>query len=98
MAVNKAEAKLGPKFLWWINKANQRVSFTRPPCYLFWWERNWRSRLKSMIIHFFHCVKYPPHKVGEMVDDSVLESRFGEKALLKEYEKTFGHPYDQPIK
>jgi len=92
---NKAEAKLGPGALWWLEMANTRAYFVRPPCYK--WRENGRwAKLKKKIIHFIRCRKYPwsilSHEVGKTIEDSVLEPYFGEKALLKEYEKTFGHP------
>lgn len=100
---NKLESKIprAKRFLWWIEKANQQASLVRPPCYRFWWEKGWHDRFKSIMKHFIFCRKYPwtilPHKPGERIKDPVLEPYFGEEALLKVYEETFGQPYGQPI-
>lgn len=97
---NKAEAKLGPKALWWFERANQRSCLVRPPCYMFRPRKSWRDKTKIMVRHLILCRRYPwsilPHKAGWKVEDSVLEPYFGEEATLKAYEETFGHPYNQP--
>ncbi len=101
---NKLEHKFpGTKrFLWWIDMVNLRVSLVRPPCYRFCSENRWRDSFKSILKHFIFCREYPwailPHTPGKMVEDIILEPYFGEKALLREYTRMFGHVHTQPIK